>query len=225
VLVAHPLGPGVLADELEASGFQVVTAADAGAATVAAVSGNVDVAIVDVRFNGDGLAFCESLWRQLPGFPALVLGPHDENLVTRALTAGADDYLTLPVRPAELVARVRAVLRRAPKARCSLGPSQPPVQVGDVSLDPAKHEVWVRSKRVHLPLREFELLRALMENAGIVLARATLINRLWGPSAPEHSSSLEVHIRRLRSKIEDDPSKPQRIKTVRGVGYRYQAER
>jgi two-component system response regulator RegX3 len=225
VLVAHPLGANAVPAGLEGSGFEVVAATDAASAIAAAVSKLADIAVVDGRFEGDGLAFCERLWREAPGFPVLVIGPNDENLVTRALSAGADDYLTLPLRPAELVARVRAVLRRVPRGSSRPGPTHRPIEVGDVTLDPASHEVRLRSQRVHLPLREFELLRLLMENAGIVLPRATLVNRLWGPSAPVESTSLEVHIRRLRSKLEDEPSRPQRIKTVRGVGYRYQAPR
>jgi two-component system response regulator RegX3 len=94
-----------------------------------------------------------------------------------------------------------------------------------VRLDPDSHEVTLRDTRVHLPLREFELLKLLMENAGIVLPRATLVSRLWGPGAPTESTSLEVHVRRLRSKLEDDAADPKRIVTVRGVGYRYQADR
>ena len=97
--------------------------------------------------------------------------------------------------------------------------------MGEVRLDPESHEVSLRSERVRLPLREFELLRLLMENAGIVLPRSTLVSRLWGPMAPLDSTSLEVHIRRLRSKLEDDPAAPRRIVTVRGIGYRYQGER
>jgi len=223
VLVAHPLGAGAVPADLQGSGFEVVTATAADAAIAAVASEQVDVAVVDGRFEGDGLAFCQRLWKQVPGFPVLIVGPNDENLVTRALTAGVDDYVALPLRPAELVARTRAVLRRAPTRRRRLAPAQQVIEVGDVALDPASHEVRVRSQLVRLTLREFQLLRLLMENAGIVLTRSMLINRLWGPTADDASTSLEVHVRRLRSKIEEDPSRPQRIKTVRGVGYRYQA--
>ncbi|HMK98344.1 MAG TPA: response regulator transcription factor, partial [Acidimicrobiales bacterium] len=105
------------------------------------------------------------------------------------------------------------------------GQGQRALQVGDVRLDPESHEVTLGARRLHLPLREFELLKLLMENAGIVLARTTLLGRLWGPLAPLDSTSLEVHIRRLRSKLEDDPANPRRIVTVRGIGYRYHADR
>jgi two-component system, OmpR family, response regulator RegX3 len=225
VLVAHPLGAGAVPADLEGAGFEVVVATDAGSAFASERAARADIAIVDCRFEGDGLAFCEQLWADHPGFPVLLIGPNDENLVTKALTAGADDYLALPLRPAELVARVRAVLRRAPHWVGDEGHHEPAIRVGDVRLDPGSHEVTLRSVRLHLPLREFELLRLLMENAGIVLPRATLLNRLWGPSMPLESTSLEVHIRRLRAKLEDDPAGPRRIVTVRGIGYRYQAER
>jgi two-component system response regulator RegX3 len=225
VLVAHALGAGAVPADLEGAGFEVVVATDGEAAFSAVRGGRADIAIVDGRFEADGLAFCEQLWAEHAGFPVLLIGPNDENLVTKALTSGADDYLALPLRPAELVARVRAVLRRAPHWVGDGGHHEPAIRVGDVRLDPESHEVTLRSVRLHLPLREFELLRLLMENAGIVLPRATLLNRLWGPSMPLESTSLEVHIRRLRAKLEDDPAGPRRIVTVRGIGYRYQAER
>jgi two-component system, OmpR family, response regulator RegX3 len=225
VLVAHALGAGAVPADLEGAGFEVVVATDGESAIAIVRAGRADIAIVDGRFDGDGLAFCEFLWSEQPGFPVLLIGPNDENVVTKALTAGADDYLALPLRPAELVARVRAVLRRAPHWVGEGRHHEPALHVGDVRLDPDSHEVTLRSQRLHLPLREFELLRLLMENAGIVLPRATLLSRLWGPSAPLESTSLEVHVRRLRAKLEDDPASPRRIVTVRGIGYRYQTER
>jgi two-component system, OmpR family, response regulator RegX3 len=225
VLVAHALGAAAVPADLEGAGFEVVVATNGEVAVAAVRGGRADIAIVDGRFDSDGLAFCEQLWAEHRGFPVLLIGPNDESLVTRALTAGADDYLGLPLRPAELVARVRAVLRRAPHWVGDGGHHEPAIRVGEVRLDPESHEVTLRSVRLHLPLREFELLRLLMENAGIVLPRATLLNRLWGPSMPLESTSLEVHIRRLRAKLEDDPAGPRRIVTVRGIGYRYQAER
>jgi two-component system response regulator RegX3 len=224
VMVAHALGAGAVPADLEGAGFEVVVATDGEAAMSWAGSARADIAIVDGRFEGDGLTFCERLWAAYPGFPVLFLGPNDENLVTRALAAGADDYLVLPLRPAELVARVRAVLRRAPHWASSVSPEERVLHAGDVRLDPESHEVTLRSARVHLPLREFELLRLLLENAGKVLPRATLMNRLWRPSGALDSTSLEVHVRRLRAKLEDDPADPKRIVTVRGIGYRYQVE-
>ena len=223
-MVAHALGVDAVPAGLEGAGFGVIVATDSEMALVAATTGQADIAVVDGRFAGDGLAWCERLWARRPGYPVLLVGPNDENLVTTALSAGADDYLHLPLRPAELVARVRAVLRRAPRDLAPAGGIDRVIQVGDVCLRVESHEVTLRSERLHLPLREFELLRLLMENAGIVLTRATLMTRLWGPSTPLDSTSLEVHVRRLRSKLEDDPTKPRRIVTVRGIGYRYQEQ-
>ncbi len=202
VIVVHALGAGAIPADLEGSGFEVVVSTESSEALVALRAGQADIALVDARFEGDGVAFCERLWSEHPGFPVLVIGPNEENLVTRALASGADDYLALPLRPAELVARVRAVLRRAPRWGGHAGREPSALEVREVRLDPDSHEVTLRDTRVHLPLREFELLRLLMENAGIVLPRATLINRLWGPGAPSESTSLEVHVRRLRSKLE-----------------------
>jgi two-component system response regulator RegX3 len=178
------------------------------------------VAVIDRHFDGDGLAFCRSLVAEAPWFPVILTGPNDEDLVTTALAAGADDYLAVPLRPAELVARVRAVLRRAPVP--AQVQSQRTLAVGAVRLDPESFEVSVRGRPTPLRLREFELLRLLMENAGIVLPRATLLAKLWGPSAPLEGTTLEVHIRRLRAKIEEDPKNPRCILTVRGIGYKYQ---
>lgn len=223
VLVAHPLGAEGVPADLQGSGFEVVVATDAPSALRVIAAGAADIALVDGRFDGDGIGFCHQVWEQRAGFPVLVAGPDDEDLVTKALCAGADDYLVLPLRPAELVARLRAVLRRAPGEGQRSSPAPTILNVGEVTLDPESHVVTLRQERVHLALREFELLRLLMQNAGIVLSRATLMAKLWGPQADMESTSLEVHIRRLRAKLEDDPASPRRIVTVRGIGYRYQA--
>jgi two-component system response regulator RegX3 len=223
VLVAHPLGAEGVAADLQGSGFEVVVATESSSALQGIVGGAVDIALVDGRFAGDGVGFCHQVWAQRPGFPVLVAGPNDEDMATRALCAGADDYLVLPLRPSELVARLRAVLRRAPTDIHPNGPAWSALTVGDVTLDDESHVVTLRGQHVHLPLREFELLRLLMRNAGIVLSRATLMTKLWGPQADPESTSVEVHVRRLRAKLEDDPATPTRIVTVRGVGYRYQA--
>ncbi len=220
MLVAHPSGGSGPAEGLEGAGFEVVTATEPAPALEAVRSKQVAVALVDEHFGGDGLLFCRQLWDRHPGFPVLMVGPGDEDLVARALAAGADDYLVLPLRPAELVARVRAVLRRVPSLATPLATEA--IVVGDVRLDPESHEVTLGGSPVRLPLREFRLLQLLLENAGIVLSRTTLLSRLWGPAAPLEGTSLEVHIRRLRAKIEDDPARPRRIVTVRGIGYRYQ---
>ena len=137
------------------------------------------------------------------------------------LEIGADDYVTKPYRLRELVARMRAVLRRAPRGDAA-APTGAVLEVGDVRLDPDRHEVTVRGTLVALPLKEFDLLEILLDNAGRVLTRDTLIDRVWGANYVGDTKTLDVHIKRLRSKVELDPSNPQRIVTIRGLGYRYE---
>ena len=140
------------------------------------------------------------------------------------LEVGADDYVTKPYRLRELVARMRAVLRRSPLSEQEPASGEV-LEVGDLRLDPERHEVHLRTSLIPLPLKEFELLELLMGNAGRVLTRETLIDRVWGPHYVGDTKTLDVHVKRLRSKIEDDPSRPQRITTIRGLGYKYEAGR
>lgn len=139
------------------------------------------------------------------------------------LEVGADDYVTKPYRLRELVARMRAVLRRAPSMETG-SPSTDVLEVGDLRLDAERHEVHLGGSMVVLPLKEFELLELLMANAGRVLPRETLIDRVWGPHYVGDTKTLDVHVKRLRAKIEDDPSQPLRITTIRGLGYKFNAE-
>ena len=144
------------------------------------------------------------------------------------LEVGADDYVTKPYRMRELVARMRAVLRRAGEREAALEEDEQidgepeAIVVGDVSIDPSRHEVLIRGDAAQLPLKEFELLRFLMENAGLVLSRDALIDRVWGHDYVGDTKTLDVHVKRLRSKVEDEPSNPTRIVTIRGLGYKYE---
>jgi two-component system response regulator RegX3 len=140
------------------------------------------------------------------------------------LEVGADDYVTKPYRLRELVARMRAVLRRSPAGEDEEAGGEA-LEVGGLRLDPARHEVYLRGDQVPLPLKEFELLELLMGNAGRVLTRETLIDRIWGPHYVGDTKTLDVHVKRLRAKIEDDPSRPARITTIRGLGYKFEALR
>ncbi|CAN5145418.1 response regulator transcription factor [soil metagenome] len=141
------------------------------------------------------------------------------------LEVGADDYVTKPYRLRELVARMRAVLRRT-QANVEAGvPSGEAVEVGDVAIDPERHEVMIRGERVGLPLKEFELLAILLDNAGRVLTRDTLIDRVWGTDYVGDTKTLDVHIKRLRARVETEPSNPSRIVTIRGLGYKYELPR
>jgi two-component system response regulator RegX3 len=138
------------------------------------------------------------------------------------LEVGADDYVTKPFRLRELVARVRASLRRGRGEEAGVAQPDEVIEIGDVRLDAARHEVAVRGERVALPLKEFELLELLLANAGRVLTRDVLIDRVWGPNYYGDTKTLDVHVKRLRAKVEADPGNPARIVTVRGVGYRYE---
>ncbi len=139
------------------------------------------------------------------------------------LEIGADDYVAKPYRMRELIARIRALLRRS--ATDTTGemeiPSETEVRVGEVALDPEEHRVTVDGVDVSLPLKEFEVLRLLLANAGRVLTRETLIDRVWGADYVGDTKTLDVHIKRLRSKVEPEPGAPRRILTIRGVGYKY----
>jgi two-component system response regulator RegX3 len=138
------------------------------------------------------------------------------------LEVGADDYVTKPFRLRELIARVRAHLRRVPASEEDDLHRADVLEIGDVRLDVGRHEVTVRGDAVALPLKEFELLELLLANAGRVLTRDVLIDRIWGPNYYGDTKTLDVHVKRLRSKVEPDPGHPERIVTVRGVGYRYE---
>ena len=140
------------------------------------------------------------------------------------LEVGADDYVTKPFRLRELVARMRAVMRRAGGTDDSSITGEK-LEIDGLTLDPERHEVHLEGELVPLPLKEFELLELLMTNAGRVLTRETLIDRIWGPNYVGDTKTLDVHIKRLRAKVESDPSKPARITTVRGLGYKFEARR
>jgi two-component system, OmpR family, response regulator RegX3 len=140
------------------------------------------------------------------------------------LEVGADDYVTKPYRLRELVARMRAVLRRSPSADPSEAPGEV-LEVGTLRLDPERHEVYLKGEMIPLPLKEFELLELLMGNAGRVLTRETLIDRIWGPHYVGDTKTLDVHVKRLRAKVEEDPSHPTRITTIRGLGYKFESAR
>ena len=135
------------------------------------------------------------------------------------LELGADDYVTKPFSHRELVARIRAVLRRGQDFEL-----EPDVlEVDDVRMDVERHEVWVRGEPVKLALKEFELLEILLRNAGRVMTRGQLIDRIWGADYVGDTKTLDVHVKRLRAKVETDPAEPQLLVTVRGLGYKFEA--
>lgn len=136
--------------------------------------------------------------------------------------AGADDYIAHPERDRELLARVRTLLRRRPRPS-PMSDNDEVLTIGDVTLDPERHQVWVSGNEVILSRKEFALLELLMANPGRVLVRSRLMTEVWGLHVDPSHKTLEVHIGRLRAKIEDDPAHPDRIVTVRGLGYRFRS--
>ncbi len=208
---------------LESEGFAVVTASDGAEALEVFDAVNPAVVLLDVMLpNVSGIDVCREIRARSRVPIIMVTARAGEIDAVVGLEVGADDYVTKPFRLRELVARVRAALRRAPTASRPSAESREVIEVGDVRMDTARHEVFVRGEGVSLPLKEFELLETLLHNAGRVLTRDALIDRVWGPNYYGDTKTLDVHIKRLRSKVEPDPANPARIVTVRGVGYRYE---
>ena len=209
---------------LKREGFLVKVAKDGLEALTLFDTVRPDLVLLDIMLPQlDGVDVCREI-RSRSKTPIIMVTAKGAEIDTVVgLEVGADDYITKPYRLRELVARMRAVLRRAPRKE-EVRVSGSTLKVGDVQLDPERHEVLVRDEQVSLPLKEFDLLELLLFNAGRVLTRETLIDRVWGPNYVGDTKTLDVHIKRLRSKVEDDPSAPQRIVTIRGLGYRYERD-
>jgi two-component system, OmpR family, response regulator RegX3 len=210
---------------LKREGFRVQVARDGAQALDLFDAVRPDLVLLDVMLpKMDGIDVCREI-RSRSRVPIIMVTAKGAEIDTVVgLEVGADDYITKPYRMRELVARMRAVLRRAPRDIVPAG-SEEVLEVGDVRLDPERHEVVIRDTQVSLPLKEFELLALLLENAGRVLTRDTLIDRVWGADYVGDTKTLDVHVKRLRSKVETDPSTPTRIVTIRGLGYKYEAPR
>jgi len=206
----------VVADYLRRDGFTVVEAADGTAARRALVSG-VDLAVLDVAMPGEsGLELCRWLAGATPVI--LLTARAEETDRILGLELGADDYVTKPFSPREVVARVRTVLRRASV------PVEPETSLvaGDLSMNATTREVRVRGEEVLLTAREFELLEFLARHPRHVFSREQVLDRVWGfTPASGDTATVTVHVRRLREKIELDPSAPRMLQTVHGVGYRF----
>jgi len=207
---------------LKREGFLVKVARDGAEALSAFDIVRPDLVLLDVMLpKVSGIDVCREL-RGRSRVPIIMVTAKGSEIDTVVgLEVGADDYVTKPYRLRELVARMRAVLRRAPRED-EEAVSAEAMEVGDVRLDPERHEVFVRGEPISLPLKEFELLEILLANAGRVLPRETLIDRVWGPHYVGDTKTLDVHIKRLRSKVEESPSAPRRITTIRGLGYKYE---
>jgi two-component system response regulator RegX3 len=209
---------------LKREGFRVEVARDGYEAIERFDIVRPDIVLLDVMLPRiSGIDVCRQLRKktQVPIIMVTAKGSEIDTVV--GLEVGADDYVTKPYRIRELVARMRAVLRRnaattTPVADISIGS----IVVGDVSLDPDEHRVLVDGEPMSLPLKEFELLHLLLATAGRVLPREVLIDRVWGTDYVGDTKTLDVHVKRLRSKIEADPANPTRIVTIRGLGYKYE---
>ncbi|HEY2430066.1 MAG TPA: response regulator transcription factor [Acidimicrobiales bacterium] len=208
---------------LKREGFLVKVARDGAEALDVFDVVRPDLVLLDVMLpKVSGIDVCRELRgkSRVPIIMVTAKGAEIDTVV--GLEVGADDYVTKPYRLRELVARMRAVLRRSPRDDEEEEASGDALEIGDVRLDPERHEVFVRGQQVTLPLKEFELLEILLANAGRVLPRETLIDRVWGPHYVGDTKTLDVHIKRLRSKVEENPSVPRRITTIRGLGYKYE---
>ncbi len=208
---------------LTREGFRVVSVGDGFEAVQRFDDVQPDIVLLDVMLPRlSGIDVCRQLRKRshVPIIMVTAKGAEIDTVV--GLEVGADDYITKPYRMREVVARMRAVLRRSPgdgSVASELSPGS--VAVGDVVLDPDEHRVTIDGGDVSLPLKEFELLHLLLANAGRVLPRETLIDRVWGSDYVGDTKTLDVHIKRLRAKVEPDPANPTRIITYRGLGYKF----
>ena len=203
---------------LEKEGFEVVVAADGNAAIDEFDRSGADLVLLDLMLPGlPGTEVCRAL-RARSSVPVIMLTAKDSEIdKVVGLEIGADDYVTKPYSSRELVARIRAVLRRKGEPD-ELLPAT--IEAGPVRMDVERHVVTVRGEATSLPLKEFELLEMLLRNAGRVLTRGQLIDRVWGSDYVGDTKTLDVHVKRLRSKIEVDPKEPRHLVTVRGLGYK-----
>jgi DNA-binding response OmpR family regulator len=218
----EPIVREVLSRYLAREGFDVEAAEDGERALSAVERARPDVVILDLMLpRVDGLEVFRRMREAMAApLPAVIMltakGEETDRIV--GLELGADDYVTKPFSPREVVARVRAVLRRTAPA----GEPPPALRFGDLEIDAERREVRVGDQAVHLTRKEFDLLHLLVSNPGIVFTRLQLLERVWDFAWDGDSSTVTVHIRRLREKIEGDPSRPRHLVTVWGVGYRFE---
>jgi len=206
---------------LRREGFEVSVAATGTDALIEFDRTGADIVLLDLMLpEMSGTEVCRQL-RQKSNVPVIMITARDSEIdKVVGLEIGADDYVTKPYSPRELVARIRAVLRRQTGDTGELTP--PSLSAGPVRMDVDRHVVTVAGEAVQLPLKEFELLELLLRNAGRVLTRGQLIDRVWGADYVGDTKTLDVHVKRLRSKIEPEPSAPRYIVTVRGLGYKFE---
>jgi two-component system response regulator RegX3 len=206
---------------LRREGYEVAVADDGPAALEEFDRNGADLVLLDLMLPGlPGTEVCRQL-RTRSKVPVIMLTAKDSEIdKVVGLELGADDYVTKPYSARELVARVRAVLRRGTEPEASNGTT---VEAGPVRMDVERHVVTVNGRAVPMPLKEFELLEMLLRNAGRVLTRMQLIDRVWGSDYVGDTKTLDVHVKRLRGKLEPDPASPRFLVTVRGLGYKFEA--
>jgi two-component system response regulator RegX3 len=205
---------------LEKEGYDVVAVEDGLAALEAFKASEPDLILLDLMLPGiSGNEVCRVI-RQTSNVPVIMLTAKDGEIdKVVGLEIGADDYVTKPYSTRELLARMKAVLRR------NVEPSQIEdgmLSGGPVSMDINRHMVFVHGEKIAMPLKEFELLELLLENRNRVLTRGQIIDRVWGSNYFGDTKTLDVHVKRIRSKIEDDPARPVHLVTVRGLGYKFE---
>jgi len=207
---------------LEKEGFRVRHVENGQDALDAFAAETPDLILLDLMLPGmSGTDVCRAI-RQTSSTPIIMLTAKDTEVdIVVGLELGADDYITKPYATRELLARIRAVLRRS-EAQRDDREDDVVLERSGIRLDLDRHSLTVRGTDVAMPLREFELLEYLMSNAGRVLTRSQLIDRVWGSDYFGDTKTLDVHIKRIRSRIEENPSAPQLLTTIRGVGYRFE---
>ena len=206
---------------LRQEGFEVAVAATGPDGLAEFDRGGADIVLLDLMLPGlSGTEVCRTL-RAKSNVPVIMLTARDSEIdKVVGLELGADDYVTKPFSSRELVARVRAVLRRRGEVEDAATAA---LEAGPVRMDVERHVVTVEGQPVSLPLKEFELLELLLRNAGRVLTRGQLIDRVWGADYVGDTKTLDVHVKRLRAKVEPDPANPKYLVTVRGLGYKLEA--
>ncbi len=207
---------------LRREGFEVEIAEDGPSALDAFTAGGADIVLLDLMLPGmPGTEVCRVI-RTTSKVPIIMLTAKDSEVdIVVGLELGADDYVTKPYSSRELLARMRAVLRRSEAV--DLDVEERVVEGGRVRIDIDRHTVSVDGAEIPMPLKEFELLEVLMRNSGRVLTRGQLIDRVWGSDYFGDTKTLDVHIKRIRSRIEENPGEPAMLLTVRGLGYRFEA--
>jgi len=211
-----------LAYLLQREGYEVTVAADGAEALARFNRTGADLVLLDLMLPVlPGTEVARRI-RAVSDVPIIMLTAKDAEVdIVVGLELGADDYVTKPYSSRELLARIRAVLRRRVEVSDAAGPDV--LESGTVRLDADRHAVFVRGRETAMPLKEFELLELLLRNAGRVLTRGQLIDRVWGSDYFGDTKTLDVHIKRIRSRIEESPSEPRMLVTVRGLGYRFNA--